>query len=102
MFPELTELHLIGCLIIISLDAGLRLDGIPALVFWDLIVSVLGNTTQNHVGTGRPVVNKSEACFPPHTIHIRKQFQRVINDMDNVDFIPSNVQSSWCPLRSMG
>ena len=31
---------------IISLDAGLRLDGIPALNLWDLIVSVLGNTIQ--------------------------------------------------------
>ena len=26
---------------IISLDTGLRLDGLPALEFWDLIVSVL-------------------------------------------------------------
>ena len=33
---------------IISLDAGLRLDGIPALDFWDLIVAVLGNTNQSH------------------------------------------------------
>ena len=40
---------------IISLDAGLRLDGIPALDKWDLIVSVLGNTTHNHDTTGRPV-----------------------------------------------
>ena len=31
---------------IISLDAGLRLDGIPALEQKDLIVSVLGNTIQ--------------------------------------------------------
>ena len=28
---------------IISLDTGLRLDGLPALELWDLIVSVLGN-----------------------------------------------------------
>ena len=28
---------------IISLDTGLRLDGLPALDLWDLIVSVLGN-----------------------------------------------------------
>ena len=41
---------------IISLDAGLRLDGIPALVLWDLIVLVHGNTHQNHDRTGRPVV----------------------------------------------
>ena len=27
---------------IISLDIGLRLDGLPALELWDLIVSVLG------------------------------------------------------------
>ena len=54
---------------IISLDTGLRLDGIPALELWDLIVSVLGNTTQNHDGTGQPVVSTSEICSPPHTIH---------------------------------
>ena len=30
----------------------MRLDGIPALDLWDLIVSVLGNTTQNHDRTG--------------------------------------------------
>ena len=79
---------------IISLDAGLRLDGIPALDLWDLIVSVLGNTTQNHDRTVRPVVSTSEICSPPHTIHKRKQSRRVINVLDNVDFIPSNVQSS--------
>ena len=40
----------------ISLDAGLRLDGIPAFDLWDLIVSVLGNTYQNHDRKGKPVV----------------------------------------------
>ena len=72
---------------IISLDAGLRLDGIPALDLWDLINSVLGNTTQNHDKTVRPVV-----C--PHTNHGRKQSRRVIIDLDNVDLVPSNVPSS--------
>ena len=37
--------------------------------------------------------NKREVRSPPHTIHKRKRFQRVIN-LDNVDFVPSNVQSS--------
>ena len=73
---------------IISLDTGLRLDCIPALDLWDLIVTVLGNTTQNHDRTGRPVV-----C--PHTNHGRKQTRRVINNLDNVDFVPSNVQASY-------
>ena len=42
---------------IISLDAGLRLDWIPALDLWDLIVLVVGNTSQTHDRTGQPVVN---------------------------------------------
>ena len=32
--------------VIICLDAGLRLDGIPALDLWDLIVFFFGNTIQ--------------------------------------------------------
>ena len=42
---------------VISLDAGLRMDGIPALDLWDLIVTVLGNTHQNDQVRGDP--NKS-------------------------------------------
>ena len=41
---------------IIFLDAGLTLDGIPALDLWDLIVLVFGNTIQTE-RPGRPVVN---------------------------------------------
>ena len=48
---------------IISLDAGLRLDGIPALDLWDLIVLVLGNATQKHDRTGKRVVCR-EILFP--------------------------------------
>ena len=79
---------------IISLDTGLRLDDLSSLELWDLIVSVLENPTQNHDRTGSSVENPSEICSPPHTIHKRKQSRRVINDWDNVDSIPSNVQSS--------
>ena len=39
----------------ISLDTGLRLDGLPALELWDLIVSVLGNVSRISDRTGQPV-----------------------------------------------
>ena len=39
-------------------------------------------------------MNKGEICSPPHTTLKRKQSRGVINDLDNVDFTPSNVQSS--------
>ena len=42
---------------IISLDTGLRLDGLPALELWDLIVSVLGNVPRVSDSTGKPVAD---------------------------------------------
>ena len=39
---------------IISLDTGLRLDGLPALELWDLIVSVLGSVSRVSDGSGKP------------------------------------------------
>ena len=53
---------------IISLDAGSRLDGRPALDLWDVIVAVLGNTNQSHKERGDPFMNKREVRSTPHTI----------------------------------
>ena len=86
---------------IISLDAGLRLDGLSALDLWDLIVAVLGNTNQSHKERRDPFMNKREVRSTPHTIQKRKQSQGVINDLDNVDFIPSNVNSSQKKIRKL-
>ena len=80
---------------IISLDAGLRLDGIPALDFCDLIVAVLhGNTYQSDKARGDLCPNQREVRSTPHTIQKRKQSYGMINDLDNVDCVPSNVNSS--------
>ena len=68
---------------IISLDIGLRLDGLPALELWDLIVSVFGSVSQISDGTERPVdVKRSQKS------------QGKINVMENINYVPSNVQSS--------
>ena len=72
---------------IISLDAGLRLDGIPALDLWDLIVAVLGNTTQNHDRTEKPVVCRDKN-------HVRQQSRGMFNVLDDADLVPSNVRFS--------
>ena len=68
---------------IISFDAGLRIDGIPALDLWDLIVSVLGNTIQTPERPVRPVVNDKE-----------QRSQGITNVLNHIDCVPSNVQSS--------
>ena len=80
---------------IIFLDAGFRLwmvfplliCGIWSLQFLDTRIRVIK-------ARGDLCSNQREVCSSPHTIHKRKQSQRVINELDNVDFIHSNVQSS--------
>ena len=39
-------------------------------------------------------MNKREVRSTPHTISKTKTISRMTNDLDNVDFIPSNVNSS--------
>ena len=61
---------------IISLDAGLRLDGLPDLELWDLIVSVLGNMTQTTERPGRPVI-----------IDRSRRSQGKTNGLNNIDCV---------------
>ena len=80
---------------IISLDAGLRLDGIPSLDLWDLIVALLHrNTCQSNQARRDLCTNLREVHAVPHTVQKRKKSHGMINDLDNVDFISSNVNSS--------
>ena len=65
----------------ISLDTGLRLDGLPALELWDLIVSVFGNISHVSDGTGQPVNGKNKSYNKIDVAH-------------DIDLVPSNVQSA--------
>ena len=69
---------------IISLDTGLRLDGLPALELWDLIVSVLGNSSRISDRTVKPVNGEDKH----HKSHNK------IDVMKDIDSDPSNVQST--------
>ena len=66
---------------IISLDTGLRLDGLLALELWDLIVSVFGNISHVSDGTGQLVNGKN------------KSYNK-IDVMQDIGSVPSNVQSA--------
>ena len=69
---------------IISLDTGLRLDGLPALELWDLIVSVFGNISHVSDITVKPVNGEDKH----HKSHNK------IDAMKDIDSVPSNVQSA--------
>ena len=69
---------------IISLGTGLRLDGLPALELWDLIVSVFGNISRVSDNPGRPEIDA----------HKRQKSQSRIDVIKDIDLVPSNVQSA--------
>ena len=68
----------------ISLDTGLRLDGLPALELWDLIVSVLGNISRVSDRSVKPENGENKH----HKSHNK------IDAMTDIDSVPSNVQSA--------
>ena len=69
---------------IISLDTGLRLDGLPALELWDLIFFVLGNVSRVSDGSGQPDID----------VHKRHKSHNKIDVTKDIDTVPSNVQSA--------
>ena len=69
---------------IISLDTGLRLDGLPALELWDLIVSVFGNISHISDRTGKPESDD----------HKHHKSHNKIDVMQDIDYVPSNIQSA--------
>ena len=68
----------------ITLDTGLRLDGLPALELWDLIVSVFGNVSRVSDRSGKPESDDHKHAKSHNEIDVTK----------DIDAVPSNVQSS--------
>ena len=78
----------------ISLDAGPRIDGIPALDLWDLVVEEL------HSSSNQPQKSKDNVQGLLHDTPSRKQIKNQVktriqhNDLElcNVDYVSSNVK----------
>ena len=68
---------------IISLDTGLRLDGLLALELWDLIVSVFGNISHISDRTGKPESD----------VHKHHKSHNKIDVTRDIDDVFSNFQS---------
>ena len=58
---------------IISLDTGLRLDGLLALELWDLIVSVFGNVSRVSDRSGQPEYDVHKH-HKSHKIHKENEY----------------------------
>ena len=76
---------------IISLDAGLRMNGLPALDLWDLVIEVLGMDLR--------IPKPTQACARETGVDIQstRKIQQVLDqnvDLSNMDQVPSNAHLS--------
>ena len=71
---------------IISLDAGLRMDGLLALDLWDLVIEVLRTTPE--------LPKPTEACMRETGAKIQSTRKGQNVDLSNVDQVPSNAHLS--------
>ena len=79
---------------IISLDAGLRMDGSPALDLWDLIIEVF-HSSPNQINKSKG--QESQGSLSRNTtLHMKNQnpTKRINLDLNNVDHVSSDVRSS--------
>ena len=84
---------------IISLVAGLRMDGIPALDLWDLVIEVLPSSS-NQLGKSKEDVQGHLLRDTPSRKDTKNQVKTPIqyNDLElwNVVYVSSNLKSSRC------
>ena len=84
---------------IISLDAELRMDGLPALDLWEIVIEV-PRTTKHNIQRGHTSSGKLEYVQPNSTIcDSRTKTKRVnqnqgVHQLNQVDCVPTITRSS--------
>ena len=85
---------------IISLDPGLRMDGIPALDLWDLVFEVFHSSSNQFTKPKERVQGDllRDTSLSKHTnIQTKNPIQHGDLELYNVDYVFSNVKTSiWC------
>ena len=77
---------------IISLDVGLRMDNIPALDLWDVVIEVLHSSITTKSSTKGAAGN---SLHMPNTKSKNKGNQNV-DQLSNLDHVTTNASSSQC------
>ena len=78
---------------IISLDAGLRMDSIPALTLWDLVIEVFHSVPNQTDGPKRELRGNPTSIVKSN-MHNTVPIKHTYVIPRNIDHIPSNTQNS--------
>ena len=79
---------------IISLDAGLRMDGIPALTLWDLVLEVFRSEPNKTEGPKRVLRGNPSAIVAKSNMHNPITIKHTNIIPTNIGHIPSNTKNS--------
>ena len=77
---------------IISLDAGLRMDGLSALDLWDVVIKVLRSSKSTESPTHRAAGN----CSRNHKAKPKQKGIRDVDQLSHVDYVTTNANSAQC------
>ena len=84
---------------IISLDAGLRMDGVPALDLWDVMIEVSHssntNTKTNSANKGR-AKELRETAASTSNVKLVKESNQNVDQLSNLDHVATNANSTQC------
>ena len=78
---------------IISLDAGLRMDGLPALDLWDMVIEVL-RSNNNTVQPKHNSIQETGATLHSKTKTLNVKRRQKVEQLNGVDYVPTNTHSS--------
>ena len=75
---------------IISLDAGIRMDGLLALDYWDVVIELLRSSNSTKTPTNPAAGN----CSRNHKSNPKQKGNRDVEQLSNVDYVHTNTHSS--------
>ena len=78
---------------VISLDAGLRMDGLPALDLWDIVIEVL-RTTKDNIQPKHTSHQETGAVPDSKTTAQKVRRRQKVDQLSEVDHVPTNTRSS--------
>ena len=75
---------------VMSLDAGLRMDGLPALDLWDVVMEVLLSSKKTESPTQEAAGNRLRKS----NTKLKNNGNRYVDEVSNVDYVVTDAISS--------
>ena len=80
---------------LISLDGGLRMDGILALDIWDVVIEVLPSSKNRKSSTQ----GAARQCLQNSNTKFKKKSNRNVDNLSDLNYMVTNASPSQCEAQ---